>query len=79
AISVARGEANEDSDIDVLVIWNGDKIKGWDGLMDISLEVYIKYKVLISIKLISPEEYKKMELMNFTFIKNVQKEGVVLG
>jgi len=27
--SVARGDATEDSDIDILVIWNGDESEGW--------------------------------------------------
>jgi predicted nucleotidyltransferase len=75
--SVARGEDDIESDIDVLIIWNGDKAKGWDELEEIAFDFFIRYKTLISINLISPVEYKNME--NFLFMKNVQKEGVVIG
>jgi predicted nucleotidyltransferase len=34
--SVVRGDAREDSDIDILVIWKGDKVEGWDVLEDIA-------------------------------------------
>jgi predicted nucleotidyltransferase len=75
--SVARGEDDIESDIDVLIIWNGDKVKGWDVLEELAFDFFIRYKTLISINLISPAEYKNME--NFLFMKNVQKEGVVIG
>ncbi|MBC8520729.1 MAG: nucleotidyltransferase domain-containing protein [Methanomicrobia archaeon] len=75
--SVARGEDDAESDIDVLIIWYGDSVKGWDKLEEIAFDFFIRYKTLISIKLISPEEYKNME--NFLFMKDVQEEGVVIG
>jgi len=75
--SVARGEDDRESDIDVLIIWNGDKVKGWDNLEEVAFDFFIKYKTLISVNLISPSEYKTME--DFLFMKNVQKEGVVIG
>lgn len=75
--SVARNEDDTDSDIDVLVIWSGDKAKGWDGLEDIAFNFFLKYKTLISIKLVSPAEYKKME--DFFFMKTLQREGMAIG
>ncbi|NMG82650.1 MAG: nucleotidyltransferase domain-containing protein [Methanosarcinales archaeon] len=75
--SVARGEDDTESDIDVLIIWNGDNVKGWDKLEEMAFDIFIRYNTLISIKLISPAEYKNME--NFLFMKDVRKEGVVIG
>ena len=75
--SVARGEDDTESDIDVLIIWNGDKVKGWDKLEEMAFDIFIRYNALISIKLISPAEYKNME--NFLFMKDVRKEGMVIG
>ena len=75
--SVARGEDDTESDIDVLIIWNGDNVKGWDKLEEMAFDMFIRYNALISIKLISPAEYKNME--NFLFMKDVRKEGVVIG
>jgi predicted nucleotidyltransferase len=75
--SVARGEDDAESDVDVLIIWYGDKVKGWDELEEVAFDYFIRYNTLISIKLISPAEYKYME--DFLFMKDVQKEGVVIG
>jgi predicted nucleotidyltransferase len=75
--SVARGEDDVESDIDILIIWNGDKVKGWDKLEEMAFDFFIRYNTLISINLISPAEYKNME--NFLFMKNLQKEGMVIG
>jgi predicted nucleotidyltransferase len=75
--SVARGEDNTESDIDILIVWKGDKVKGWDRLENVAFSIFTKYKTLMSIKLVSPEEYKNME--SFFFMKNVQKEGMVIG
>ena len=75
--SVARGEDDVESDIDILIIWNGNNVKGWDKLEEMAFDFFIRYKTLISINLISPAEYKHME--NFLFVKNLQKEGMVIG
>jgi len=75
--SVARGEDDTESDIDVLIIWKGDKVEGWDKLEEMAFDIFIRYNALISIKLISPAEYKNMK--DFLFMKDVRKEGVVIG
>jgi len=75
--SVARGEDDVESDIDVLIIWNGDKVKGWDKLEELAFDFFVEYKTLISVNLISPSEYKNMK--DFLSMKNVQKEGMVIG
>ncbi|RLG25088.1 nucleotidyltransferase domain-containing protein [Methanosarcinales archaeon] len=75
--SVARGEDDTESDIDVLIIWKGDKVEGWDRLEEMAFDIFIRYNALISIKLISPAEYKNMK--DFLFMKDVRKEGVVIG
>ena len=58
--SVARKEGTEDSDVDVLVIWKGDKLEGWNVLEDIAVDVLLAYGQLISIKIICPQEYLGM-------------------
>jgi predicted nucleotidyltransferase len=75
--SVARGEDDRESDIDILILWNGNKVKGWDKLEEKAFDFFIRYKTLISINLVSPTEYKNME--DFLFMKDIQKEGMVIG
>lgn len=77
--SVARGEAKEDSDIDILVIWKGDKLEGWDVLEDIAVDILLEYGQLISIKITYPQEYLGMMDTESSFIQNIKKEGVVIG
>jgi len=77
--SVARGEAKEDADIDILVIWKGSKLEGWDVLEETAVDILLKYNQYISIKTLYPEEYTGMMKMSTPFIKNIEREGVVLG
>ena len=76
--SVARGEGKEDSDVDILVIWKGDKLEGWDILEDIAMDILLEYRQLISIKIIYTHEYLGMVNVGSSFIQNIKKEGVVI-
>lgn len=77
--SYARGDYRKESDIDVLVIWKGDEVEGWNSLEREAVEVLFKYGSLISLKIISPNEYSAMKEMGFPFIRNISAEGVVVG
>jgi predicted nucleotidyltransferase len=77
--SVAKGEAKEDSDIDILVIWKGNKLEGWDVLEEVAVDILLEYNQYISIKTLHPVEYTGMTKMGSSFIKNIEREGVVLG
>ena len=44
--SVARGEDDAESDVDVLIIWYGDKVKGWDELEEMAFDYFIRFQKL---------------------------------
>lgn len=73
--SWARGDATEESDIDLLVILEGKVIPGKeiDRMIDIITEVNLKYGVLLSVYPISEENYLKV---NSPLLINVRREGV---
>ena len=73
--SYARGEAAVDSDIDLLVVLDGEVHPGKeiDRMIDIITEINLKYNVLISVYPISEENYEKL---NSPLLMNVRKEGV---
>jgi len=73
--SWARGEATEDSDIDILVVLEGDVIPGReiDRMIDIITELNLKYGVLISVYPVSVEDYLTS---NSPLLINVRKEGI---
>ena len=77
--SVARGEAKSDSDIDILVIWKGNKLDGWHSLESIAFNILLETGVYISLKIVTPSEHKKMILNNDHFIKTVSQEGIFIA
>ena len=70
--SVARGEAREDSDIDILVVWKGDEAEGWISMSGLAFDVLLDVEEYISVKVLDLEDLK----VENPFIKNVMKEGI---
>jgi predicted nucleotidyltransferase len=73
--SWARGDATEDSDIDLLIILEGEVTPGAeiDRMIDIITELNLKHGVLISVVPISEEDYFTI---NSPLLINVRREGV---
>ena len=73
--SWARGDATEDSDIDVLVILEGKVVPGKeiDRMIDIITEINLKHRVLVSVYSISKEDYLTI---NSPLLINVRREGL---
>lgn len=78
--SVARGMQTEDSDIDIMVLIDGnnDELRQYDEkLSDVSTDFSLKYLKVLSVVDVSYQEY--IDWMNISpFYKNVSAEGVVL-
>ncbi len=72
--SCARGEATEESDIDVLIV--GDVTL--EDLIDISFPLLLKYGVYISPHVITARHLSFLEKEGYGFIKNVKKEGKII-
>lgn len=69
--SYARGEAMEESDIDLLIVCDITL----DELIDISSPMLLKYSVCISPHVITASHLSFLEKEGYGFIKNVKKEG----
>jgi len=72
--SWARGDATEDSDIDVIIVLEGKVVPGKeiDRMIDIITEINLKHGVLISVYPISEEGYSTI---NSPLLINVRREG----
>jgi predicted nucleotidyltransferase len=70
--SVARGDAREDSDIDILIIWRGDEAEGWRIMTGLAFDVLLDTGDYISVKVLLPQDLK----IKTPFINNVKREGV---
>ncbi len=73
--SWARGDATEESDIDLIVILEGKVVPGKeiDRMIDIITKVNLKYATLISVYPVSEEDYSKV---NSPLLINVRREGI---
>ncbi|BAD85262.1 nucleotidyltransferase [Thermococcus kodakarensis KOD1] len=69
--SYARGDYDEESDIDVLIVGEID----FDEVIELVTDVLLRYGELISPVLLKPDEFKKR---NDSFIKTVKAEGIPL-
>ncbi|MDP3035244.1 MAG: nucleotidyltransferase domain-containing protein [Methanobacteriaceae archaeon] len=73
--SVARGEAREDSDIDILVVWGSNEAEGWRKMSGLAFDVLLDTEDYISIKVLRPQDLKTKT----PFINNVMKEGMKIA
>lgn len=76
--SYVRGDQKTNSDIDILVVWKGNRKIGWEKLEEIAFRILLDTEKYISLKVITPEEYRAMEANGNPFIKNITKEGTAI-
>ncbi|MCD6012987.1 MAG: polymerase beta domain protein region [Flavipsychrobacter sp.] len=77
--SYARGDYNEESDIDILVLIDKEKVS-WDDRKRIGYPLYdigLDHGILIS-KFIYPKKSWENPLLITPFYENVKREGVVV-
>jgi predicted nucleotidyltransferase len=74
--SVARGEDEEASDVDILII-SLDKPKIKDKVIGKAMDILLDTGTYISVKVISPSEFER--LRNTHFFSQIEKEGVIIG
>jgi len=77
--SVARGEAREDSDIDILLITSDDSFKMQKLVSEIVVKILLETGMYISAKVVSSEEYNLLREISSSFYRNVSKEGIPIG
>ena len=76
--SVARGEAKEDSDVDILVVVKERNIEDMKEIHGIAFEVSMEHSQDISPKIYAVNEILNRMEIGAPFIKEVLKEGVSL-
>lgn len=73
--SVARGEAREESDIDILVVWNGEEAEGWRAMTGLAFDVLLDREEYISVKVLLLEDLK----VENPFVDSITKEGIKIA
>ena len=72
--SVARREAREESDIDILVIGE----VSLDELVNISFPILLEYEKFISAKNMNKEHFDFLVREGYSFASTISKEGIIL-
>ena len=74
--SWARGNATEDSDIDLMIVLAGEVTPGReiDRMIDIITEINLRHDVLISVYPVSAKNYSTV---NSPLLLNVRREGIL--
>jgi len=76
--SKARGDSHAYSDIDVLLIVDGENWPLRQEISTLAAQVSLAYDVLIGPRVIGRERWARMHRHRFTFYENVQAEGIEL-
>jgi predicted nucleotidyltransferase len=76
--SVARGTANNDSDIDLLVVVKNKTNEVWNIVQDIAFEIGFNRDLLFSVIVNSEKEYQYPPFRKTLFYENLQRESIVL-
>lgn len=75
--SVARGEATEGSDVDVLVVWDGAEDEGRDLVQRLAHDLYRAHRVHLSAKVVDAGTWEDRQ--GWSFYRTVRKEGIRLA
>jgi len=73
--SVARGDATSDSDIDLLVLWDGDEHEGWRAMTGLAFDVMVDSGVYLSVKVMNAKAFGGAS----PFVQNVMREGITVA
>ena len=76
--SRARGDASEDSDLDVLIVLQNKDRKLCRRIVEESLEIDLAYDTNLAATILSAQEYRQNREYGTPFYRNVEKEGVAL-
>lgn len=75
--SVARDEARDDSDVDIAILVDSDEEGMYDRILDVVVDIELKYNLVISVVLIEMDRFTKWGDV-LPFYKNIKKEGITL-
>ncbi len=76
--SKARGDASPDSDLDVLVVVAGERVRAEDAILDIAFDVNLEYDVYISPRVVERAVFEHPVWRITPFVQALEREGVPL-
>ncbi|MCM8784610.1 MAG: nucleotidyltransferase domain-containing protein [Candidatus Omnitrophica bacterium] len=76
--SKARGDYNQYSDLDILVVTeNKDPVLNRK-ISDLAFDIGLKFNLCLSLKILDKTFFGKLENLGAFFIESIKKEGIIL-
>jgi len=75
--SYARGDFTDDSDVDIIVVVDDDRIE--KEVRKIAYSFIPEVGKLISVKVIGKKTFESMRKMGFSLIRSIEREGMQIG
>ncbi len=76
--SKARGDASEESDIDILVVTKSDNWRIGDQIRDIGYDLELKHNLVLSIQVVSQSHINHLKKIRSQFMRNIERDGITL-
>lgn len=76
--SQARGEAENDSDIDLFIVIRQDSPSLREALADLAWQVQFEHNVVISDVIRSADQWHQMQTKRFPYFRSIEREGILL-
>ncbi len=76
--SRARGDAEADSDMDVLVVISGAGPEIRREIRHLAVEVWLEHGIYLSTRVWSRAHYRKLEKLQTLLYRNIQRDGIDL-
>lgn len=76
--SKARGQANPDSDLDILILVTRSDYALKHAILWLAAEISLAHDVLLSPRVVPPEAWQKMVQAETLFYRTIQAEGIPL-
>lgn len=76
--SRARGEAQAESDMDVVVVMNGADLAASKGVRYLGVEVWPKHGIYVSTRVWSQAHWRRLEKLQTLLYQNIRRDGIDL-
>ncbi len=76
--SRARGNAHQESDIDILVLTRRDDWKLKEQIGKVATQILLDHGIYLSVKVFGQTFHRKLVKVGSLFIRNIQREGILL-
>jgi len=77
--SMARGDAGPESDVDLLVVWDGARADARDVLSGTATDIFLRRGVDLSPHPVTLEHLADLRAMRTAFYEEVERDGVQLS